>query len=163
MRSLRLAATLGFALLLLPLSLQAQDEPPVRGPARERLEQWRKVRIMEALKMDEETSIRFFSRYNKHLQAMREINQERNAMVDQLQAMGRSGATDAEFQKIIERLMKTEDQSMKAREAFLDEVKPILTPKQIGAYIVFERNFKRNVGEVIKELTQERMDRRQNR
>ena len=38
-----------------------QDQAQMRGPAAERIEQFKKVRLMEVLKMDDETSIRFSS------------------------------------------------------------------------------------------------------
>lgn len=163
MTTLRRFLFLCAAAALLAGLASAQDEPVVKGRAGERLEQWRKVRIMEVLKLDEETSVRFFARYNKHVQAMREIQQGRNALVDQLEAMGRSGASDGEFQQVEAKLVRTDEQVADARASFLEDVKPILTPKQIGAYIVFERNFRKNVNEIIREMTQERIQRRLNR
>ena len=66
-------------------SLLAQDQLPMRGPGAERIEQFKKVRLIEVMNMDEETSIRFFARYNKHLESMRTIQKDHNALIDQLQ------------------------------------------------------------------------------
>ena len=68
--------------LVLASNLLAQDQPPSRGPGAERIEQFKKVRLMEVLKMDEETSIRFFARYDKFLEGLRAVQKEHNALID---------------------------------------------------------------------------------
>jgi hypothetical protein len=138
----------------------AQDIPAMNGRAGERLETWRKVRIQEALKLDEEHSVRFFARYNKHIQTMREINQQRNALIDELAAMDRSGATDADREKVIDRLSHFEEEITHAKVGFLTEARGVLSPRQLALYIVFERDFNKNMREIIRQNAQERLEKR---
>ena len=144
-------------------NLFAQDLPMREGPATARLEQFKKVRLLEALKLDEETSVRFVTRYNKHQDAMRDVNQKRNALIDQLQAMSKSGAADAEIDKTIKDLIGTETKVTEARTKFLADLKDVLSMKQIAQVIVFERNFYRDIRDTIRELAQDRQDRMQQR
>ena len=144
-------------------SAQAQDLPPVSGRAGERLEMWRKMRIQEVLRLDEETSVRFFARYSKHTQQFREINLQRNSLVDQLSLTNRSGSSDAERQKLIDKLMQSEEEITHAKLAFLEDLKELLTPRQLASYIVFERDFNKNVRDILRQLAQERIDKRNSR
>ena len=79
----------------------AQDQASVRGPASERIEQFKKVRLMETLKMDDETSIRFFSHYNKYIESLRAVQKDHNALIDQLQKLTSSNANSPEIEQAI--------------------------------------------------------------
>ncbi|HXG00266.1 MAG TPA: hypothetical protein VNL69_05740, partial [Bacteroidota bacterium] len=84
---------LGTAVMLSPAWTQ-QDDPqgsPMLGPGAQRVEQLKKVRMMEVLKLDEETSIRFFSRYNKYQDELREIQRNREAIYRTMESLRRSG------------------------------------------------------------------------
>jgi hypothetical protein len=66
MKSLRKLGFLFFSSFLVFAQIKAQDPLPTRGPAAERIEQYKKIRLMEEVQMNEETSIRFFARYKTH-------------------------------------------------------------------------------------------------
>ena len=154
----------GFVLLTASAFFVAAQDLPLRsGPGAERLEQFKKVRLLETLKLEEETSIRFLSRYNKHQEAIREVNQRRNALIDQLQAITKTGAGDAEVEKIVRELIATETKVTEARNKFLADLKDVLSMKQIAQVIVFERNFYRDVRDIMREMAQERQGRLQRR
>ena len=137
--------------------LMAQGQNRPLGPRQvERVEQFKKIKLMDALKLDEESSIRFFAKYNKHQEAMREINMKREGMIDQLQAMRKSGSSDAELEKVIKDLISMDAKVTEARNKFVEELKSVLSVKQIVDYLVFERNFLQNIRQLMQELTQER-------
>lgn len=137
------------------LMAQAQNRP--LGPRQaERVEQFKKIKLMDALKLDEETSIRFFAKYNKHQEAMREINMKREGMIDQLQAMRKAESSDAEMEKVIKDLISMDAKVTEARTKFVEDLKTVLSVKQIVDYMVFERNFLQNIRQLMQELTQER-------
>ena len=72
----------------------AQDEMPMRGRGAERLEQYKKLRLMEVLKLDEETSLKFFARYNRQRDELADLNQKRNGLLDELAKLRRDNASD---------------------------------------------------------------------
>jgi len=137
-----------------------QDQPPFRGRAAERVEQFKKMRLMEALQLNEETSIRFMSRYNKHMDAMRDIGKERNDLIDELEKLTRAKANDSELEKVIIKIGMSEETIAAERSKFISGIKDILTIKQIAAYVVFERNFNRNLRELMKDIAKDRWDAR---
>lgn len=138
----------------------AQEPLPFRGPAAERIEQYKKIRMMELLKLEEETSIRFFARYNRYHDGLREVGNRRDALIDELQLMRRRNATDADYQKVLKDLRGLVTPTVELREKYFDDLGKILTPKQFAEYLIFERNFVNNLREIIRDMQQDRMQQR---
>ncbi len=150
-----------FLLLMLAFSLvSAQESPPLRGRAAERLEQWKKIRLMEKLQMSEEVSIRFFARYNKHMDELRTIGRERADLIDDLAGLAKKKGNEVDIERALGDLGMLEEKVATTRSAFLGELKSILTIHQIAAYVVFERDFNQNIREIMQEVAKERMERR---
>lgn len=145
--------------LILSTDLIAQDQLPTRGHAAERIEQFKKVRLMEVLKMDEETSIRFFARYNKHVEILRTIQNDHNTLIDQLQSLTQSKANNSDIEQAIKDIKLCEEKIVETRSQFLEELKEIISIKQVAEYVVFERNFNKNLREIIRDFAKERRSR----
>lgn len=145
-----------FAVLLFPAVLSAQDQMPMRGPGAERVEQFKKLRLMEELKLDEATSIKFFARYNNHQEELRKLNVQRNRIIDELQGLRRRNASDAEYEKALGELKALADPAVELRVKFFNEISEVLTPKQVAEYVIFERNFVQNLREIMREMQQQR-------
>lgn len=143
-------------LSMMTIPLLAQEPLPLRGPAAERLEQYKKIRMMEALRLDEETSLRFFARYNKHQEQLRSIGMKRDSLIDELEAYRRRNSSDADYEKVFKSLVNLGHDGVKERERFLSELKSILSTKQIAEYLIFERRFYQNLRELMREMQQER-------
>ena len=151
---------IGFiAAMILSAALLAQDHLPARGPAAERIEQFKKVRLMEVLKMNEETSIRFFSRYTKYVETLRAIQKDHNNLIDQLQDLNKSNANNADIERAIKDIGMCEEKITETRSKFIEELKDILSLKQVAEYVVFERNFNKNLREIMRDIAKERWNR----
>jgi Skp family chaperone for outer membrane proteins len=144
------------AVILVSAALSAQDQMPMRGPAAERIEQFKKIRLMEELKLDEATSIKFFARYNNHQEELRKLNQKRNEIIDELQSLRRREASDAEYGKTLRELKALADPAVELRVKFFDEISEVLSAKQVAEYVIFERNFVQNLREIMREMQQQR-------
>ena len=137
----------------------AQDALPFEGPATERIEQYKKIRLMEFLKLDEETSIRFFSRYNRFVEDLKVLNDRKNAYIDELQVMVRREASEQDFEEQFGELEALGAETMELRKAYLDDLSALLPTKKVAAYVVFERNFYRNLRDLLREAAKERSGR----
>jgi hypothetical protein len=146
--------------LIMSTNLIAQDQHVMRGPAEERIEQFKKVRLMEVLKMDEESSIRFFARYNKHVETLRSIQKDHNALIDRLQNLAESNANNSEIEQAIKDIGMSEEKIAETRSKFLVEIKDIISLKQVAEYVVFERNFNKNLREIMRDIVKERWERK---
>ncbi|MBI3112265.1 MAG: hypothetical protein HYZ01_11905 [Ignavibacteriales bacterium] len=149
------------ALLVCSVSLAqrrggAPDQDSMRRPGAERVEQFKKLRLMEVLQLDEEASIRFFARYNKHEAAMREIRQKQLEFIQQIQSLRRSQAPDVDYQRVLRELRALEQRLSETKLKYMDELTDILTQKQVAEYIVFEIRFQQNLREILRDMQQER-------
>jgi len=131
-----------------------------RGPrqfrASERVEQFKKLRMIEALKLDDETSVRFFAKYSKHEDAMQDINKQRDDLIDQLETMRKSNTDGQAMEKIFSDLTALDTRQADERARFLGDLKTVLTTHQIADLIIFERNFARNVRQMMQEMARQR-------
>jgi hypothetical protein len=133
---------------------------PMRGEAAERIEQYKKMRMIESLKLDEETSIRFFARYGKHQEEMRNAASRRDSLVRELERLRRQNATESEYVKIVDALQGSERQSIEIRSRFVEELRTLLSARQIAEYIIFERRFYENLRELMQDMQRGRQERR---
>jgi hypothetical protein len=156
-RFLTLLSILGA--FILP-KVYAQDQLPLRGPAAERIAQYKKLRLMEVVQMNEETSVRFFARYNKYEENTRAVAKERNELIDQLQDLSKSNSNDAALTNIIKDIGLTEEKVLDMRAKFIEELREILSLKQLSQFIVFERNFNKNLRELMRDVARDRWNRR---
>lgn len=122
----------------------------------QRVEQFKKLRMIEALKLDEDTSVRFFVKYSKHEDAMREVNKQRDDLINQLQNLRKSGSDGAGMEKIFADLNALDTKQTGERLRFLGDLKTVLSTQQVADLIIFERNFARNVRQMMQEMARER-------
>ena len=159
MTSGKLLLTITLVLIAFTARASAQEALPFEGPAAERIEQYKKIRLMEFLKLDEETSIRFFSRYNRFVEDLRALNDRKNAYIDDLQVLVRREASDRDFQKQFDQLEALGAETVEIRKQYLDDLSALLPPETVAAYIVFERNFYRNLRDLLRDAARERQGR----
>ncbi len=140
------------AMLLIGHSLIAQpqrrSERPGRLP-RERIEEFKKLKLIEVVDLEEELAVRFFAKYNKHEKKQQAVHREMKETVDRIEKMLQENAGEAEFEKAFARLQELERKIDGERQRFLDELRQILTVQQVGKLIVFERNFAKRIQEIM--------------
>jgi hypothetical protein len=145
------------AVVVVPHFLCAQDEDVTAPPrAIERVEQFKKIRMMEVLALDEQTSIRFFSRYGAYQEGVRELRKKQAQALGRVQALRKSKAADSEYAKVLEDVQQYDRQLEDAKEKYFKELQGILTSKQIVEYLVFEMRFQQNLRDLIREAQKNR-------
>jgi Spy/CpxP family protein refolding chaperone len=151
--------SLALAALLLPsLLANAQTRRnETQRPAFERIESFKKVRMMEAMKLDENQSVKLFARYNDHQEQMKSLERESNELFDKLESQIRSNASEGEYQQTIGELRNYEKKRTEERQRYFNELKDVLTPKQLAEYMVFERNFARDLREAVRDVKIDRL------
>ncbi len=122
----------------------------------ERLQQLKKLRLMEVLGLAEEESVRFFARYNKFENELRDLESQRNGVIDDLEAALKRGEKAEVYQRGFDQLEALGKKVADARLQFYEDAKKLLTAEQVAKLIVFERNFNRDLREMIQEVQRER-------
>ncbi len=143
--------------LVSTVALMGQMRTPMGKRPMERLESYKKVRMLETLKLDEDKGLKLVNRYNQHREGVRDLEEERKEILDKLEAKVTDNASDAEIQKSFNDLIEIEKKMFNAREKYLNELKEILTTKQVAEYLLFERSFARDVRDIMREGQKERI------
>ncbi len=129
------------------------------GPRPERLEKFRKMRLIEVMKLSEEDAVRFFAKHNTHEDAQRDLLKARNEALDKIEDMVRGKADDKGIQKLTEDIQAIDQKMFNERQRFHDDVRKLLTAEQFGKLLVFERNFGRQVKDALQEMRGDRRER----
>ena len=145
-----------------PLALHAQHNRAgaVQRPAMERVESLKKVRMMESLKLDENQSVKLFARYNNHREMMHALENESKDLFDKLESQIKANASDAEFNQTFNALFDLDRKKFEARSKFINDLRDVLTTKQVAEYVAFERNFARDLRQAVRDV---RMESQKNR
>ncbi|MGB5848842.1 MAG: hypothetical protein WBH40_10160 [Ignavibacteriaceae bacterium] len=121
---------------------QMRDKPPQH--MRDKLNQLEKIKLIEALEMDEETTLRFFSRRNEHQTIIDELANRADEIITQMDVIIKSGKvyTEAELKSLIEEANTIHTEIVQIKSDFINSLDDILTTEQIAKLIIFERRFK---------------------
>ena len=135
------------ALFSIGYAQQGKGNPP--GPrARERVEQLRKMKLIETLGLDEEKSVRFISRFSRHQEQMHSLFTERSAVVDELEQAIKD-SRKSEYSKLIDGALVIDRKIFDEREKFIQSLDDLLTKQQQAKFLVFDRNFNRDLRDMI--------------
>jgi hypothetical protein len=127
---------------------QFGEGEPRNPKGHERIDQLRKMKLIETLGLDEEKSVRLISRYSKHQEQIRALYLERGTMVDNLEESIKE-SRDSEYTKLIEGIFAIERKILDTRFDFIRNLNDLLSKKQQAKFLVFERNFNRDLREMI--------------
>ncbi|MBI4548030.1 MAG: hypothetical protein HY707_08625 [Ignavibacteriae bacterium] len=122
----------------------------------ERLEQWKKMKLVELLDLNEDEAVRFFAKQNSHEDKQRELMGLRKEAVDDLEYMLRQKDEKKDLQKTLDKILEIDQNMFAERRRYHDELRKSLTPEQFGKFLVFERNFGQELRNAMKEMQRER-------
>jgi hypothetical protein len=138
-------------LLVLSTTLFAQRGKWQDEEAREKFEQLEKIKLIETLEMDEETTLRFFARRSEHRKQQDEIQEKIRQKIDNLDVIFKSGrvATVDEIKSDVNEITNLQLQFDKGRVDFVNSLHDILSYEQIAKLIIFEKKFKNEVRKLL--------------
>ncbi len=143
------------------ISKAQMDGMPHEGPPHngmKKIEQLEKIKLIEALNLDEQTTLKFFARRNEHKNKMKELmdksQQQLTAIDDKLKE---KSINDKELNSMIDKYLSYDREIGKEREAFIHSLSDILSVEQIAKLVVFEKKFRDEIRDL---LFKTRMDRR---
>lgn len=140
-----------FILFFIPLLINAQPGgPPDGGPrhVRKKIEELEKIKLLEILNLDDETAIKFFNRRNDFNNKLHDIEDKKEDKLEELsKAIDKNN--EQEINKLIVDLGSIEDNLYKIRKDYTNSLSDILTPVQVAKVLTFERNFRREIRDII--------------
>lgn len=118
---------------------------------KERMEQLEKMKLLEVLNLNEEEAIRFFSRRNEFRDEHRELIQQREAVLYEIElALGKEKSSEQmNYKDKVKEFLKLEEKLLRHRENFLNSISDILTTEQVAKLVVFESKFKQEIRDAL--------------
>jgi len=131
-----------FILLFVSIGILAQDGH--KNSSFNRIENLERIKLMEALKMNEETSVRFFARRMEHKKKLRELDKQSDEILYKIKRtlQDKPDKNSSELKKLSEEYFKLQYQIPKERCNFYSSLGDILSEEQIARLLVFEKNFR---------------------
>ena len=125
-----------------------------------KFEQLEKIKLIETLEMDEETTLRFFSRKSEHQKVQESLHQQIDEKIQQLETIFKSGrvATNDELKSLINDVNSMQMQLEKNRTDFINSLSDILTYDQIAKLVIFEKRFREEIRKLIFKERKPRME-----
>lgn len=140
---------------------QIPDKP--FGPGPERIEKYKKLRLIEELNLSEEASIRFNKLYNAHLDSLREIrktlDEYQEILEDYLQKAKAHQETSKEYEKYMREMKKFlreyeqyQKKYWETNRDYIEKLKQLLNDEQLARYYLFEKRFNQELREALEKM-----------
>src|SRR3989304_343947 len=131
-------------IILLSVFANAQQHRNFGRGGMSRIEELEKIKLIEALNMDEQTTLKFFSRRTEYQNKIKTLNKNGDEQLDKLSDYINTNGnknTD-ELKNIINNYLSTTESIIKERTKFINSLSDILTYEQISKLLVFEKKFR---------------------
>lgn len=132
---------------IVPSVIIAQGMRDRRGP-REKIEQLEKVKLIDALDMDEQTTLKFFARRNEFRNRMDALNDSLDSIVDVLES-DFSGKNNTNYKELINNYLDIEKKIATEHTRFINSLYDILSIEQVAKLIVFEKRFREEIRHIL--------------
>ncbi len=146
------------AVLILPLITYGQHmRRDDKGPFK-KIEELEKIKIIEALGMDETTTLKFFARRTKFREEQGRLFDDSNTLLNKMEEEVKSGTkNDAELKNDLSQYWEIQNKLEKHKEEFFNSLTDILSYNQITELIVFEKKFRDEIRKVLFQERQRRL------
>jgi hypothetical protein len=128
-----------------------QKHEPRFGPPEEvqkKIEELEKIKLMEVLNLKEDVMLKFFTRRKNYQDKFRQLEEEKDSKIDELQKAIDS-EDDQALKKRIDEMNSLDKNITQNRVDFINSLGDILNEQQIAKVVVFDRNFRRELRDMI--------------
>lgn len=116
-----------------------------------KFDQLENIKLLEILNLDEETSIKFFTRRNKMKNQTNKLMKEHYDVVSNIEQLLNKEEGNKSYAKLLEKSLTLDKEISKTRGDFFESLDDILSKEQIAKVIVFEFKFKRDLRDMLLE------------
>ena len=112
--------------------------------------------MIEMLDLTEEQSVRFFARLHEFEKKTEALQNEKDAALDKIERLVRNRADSSEFTEVFPQILAVSQTLVDQEKEFFDGLPEILTVEQRGKYLLFDRQFQRELRESLNEIQRRR-------
>jgi len=127
--------------------LHADKKPPRH--IQKKMDELEKLKLIEVLDTDEETTVRFFSRRKDFMDKVRKLEETKNERLDNLSKLLNNEAGNDELKKEIAEIQNIESDLAQLRSKYITSLSDILNFQQVAKVLIFERNFREELRTMI--------------
>lgn len=144
-----------FYLVIIVLSVTIisfpQQEKDTRIKQRNKLIQLEKVKLIDALNLDEETSVRFFARRDEMQKEVEALNDQADDILQKLSDTfdSKDKGKEANQKQLIKDYIDIKQKIENTRRNFITSLSDILPTEKIARYLVFEQKFRDEIRKIL--------------
>ncbi len=143
-------------LLVLPLRVAVAQEDDAPPEARKRLEEYRKVKLLEALTLTDEQMVKLLAREREFRDAQQAAAGARRESLERLKGLIDRKAPDEELLREMATVEKLRLDQVARHKDFGNSLREFLTVRQVAEYQVFEESFMREVRRLLRDMRSHR-------
>jgi Spy/CpxP family protein refolding chaperone len=128
---------------------------PGPGPGPGPFNEYRKMKLIETLKLNEEDAARFVAKSTAHEDAVHKLMAQRGDLLDDIRKALKENKDVKEYQKSVDQVSDLDQQIFKERQRFQEEMRKFLSPEKYARFVVFESELGRGVRDVLKDMIHE--------
>lgn len=137
--------------LMLVVSSYPQQDREKMLKQRSKLHQLEKIKLIEALNLDEDTSVKFFARRNEMQKQIETLEDKSDDILKKLESTldVNDKINEAVQRQLINELGNIKDKIESTKKQFINSLNDILSTDKIVRYIVFEQKFRDEIRKII--------------
>lgn len=118
---------------------------------REKIDQLEKIKLIETLKMNEQTTLKFFARRTEFRDNLKDLMVKENKLLDNIDDLVNASKekNTSGYQGMIDQYFDLEQKMFDAKKNFITSLSDILTQEQIAKLLVFQKKFREEVREIL--------------
>ena len=118
---------------------------------RNKIHQLEKLKLIDALDMDENTSIKFFARRNEMQNEIESLQDKSDDLISKLEKTLNSDNknNESEQRQFINEILSTREKIETVKKQFINSLSDILSTEKIAKYLVFEQKFREEIRKII--------------
>lgn len=120
--------------------------------AKQRILQFKKMKLIETLDMDDQTAEKFFVLYNAKQKKVEEAKQRLDSALRVMRSTLRSGASDKEIEEKSLEALSLHDAMLSAHRDMLESAKNVLNARQYATFLIFETTFHDEIRKILQDM-----------
>lgn len=125
------------------------------GKAKKQIDQLKKLKLIEALNLDDATAEKFFVRYNAEQKKVEESRKALEDATNELEKAKSSGNSD-KIKQLTQVMLDKHKHLQDANNEFLRSIREVLNEKQYADFLVFESKFQKQLTEILSKMNAKR-------
>ena len=124
--------------------------------ARERIDQVKKVKLLEILELDEKSADKFLAKYTAWENKIKEKKEATDLISDEIEVAIKKKVDKSEISKLTNKYMDSMNEFHKMMLDRNNDIKSILDEIQFAKYLIFEENFFKDIQKVMFRMMKQR-------